>query len=130
MTTGEITTEIVSEALRVNVNERKSVVVVPAVRVTITGAKAEVSGCVHVVAYTRESSTVHYYEILVDSWSVDMKRDDLQRMVENVAARARARAEEYIEALKMLTTLNVEVNFRYGVANKSWLPEWLQKYIE
>jgi len=124
------TTETSIEALRVSLDKERNIVVVPTVRVTIMGAKAEVAGYVHIVAYSRESTTVHHYEVLVESWSADVKSDDLQRTIEHVAVRAKVRAEEYVNALKLLTTLNVEINFRDGVASRSWLPEWLQKCLE
>ena len=124
------TTEITTEALRVSLDKERNIVVVPTVRVTIMGAKAEVAGYVHIVAYSRESTTVHYYEVLVESWTTDIERDDLQRTIEYIAARARSRAEEYVNALKKVLELGVEINFRDGLANKSWLPEWLRKHIE
>jgi len=123
-------TETAVEVLRVDIGRGQSAVIVPAVRVTVMGAKAEVSGYVHVVVYGSESTTVHHYEILVESWTTDIERDDLQRTIEYIAARARSRAEEYVNALKLLTTLNVEINFRDGLANRSWLPTWLQRYLE
>jgi len=124
------TTEITTEALRVSLDKERNIVVVPTVRVTIVGARAEVSGYVHVVVYGGETTTVHHYEILVESWTTDVEQSGLQRTIEYIAARAKVRAEEYVNALKLLTTLNVEINFRDGVASRSWLPEWLQKYLE
>ena len=118
-----------TEVLKTNIGEKCTVIAVPAVHVSIAGATAEVASYVHVVVKHPDSDTVNYYEILVEKWEAEVKGDELQRRITRAAERAHAYAQGYIDALQMLQKLGVEVSFRGGLANKSWLPEWLQRLL-
>ena len=119
-----------TEVLKINIDGERSMAVVPRVKVVITGATAEVAGYIHVVVTRIGSDTVNHYEILVESWGVNVKKDELQQKINSVAAKAKEKAEEYIDALKAVLELGADVTFKDGTAHKSWLPEWLRKHIE
>jgi len=126
-----MTTTEVTEAIKVNIDGNRKVVLVPSAMVTVSGATVEIKGLLHIVATFAGESAVHYYTILVEEWTAGSNTDEIRQKVERVLAKAKEKAEEYASALRLLMTLNnVEINFRDGLASRNWLPIWLQKYIE
>ena len=113
----------------VRIDERRSVVLAPSVEVAVSGSSAEVKGLLHVVVTFAGESTVHYYTVVVESWTVETSAEEIRHKIERVLAKANEKAEEYAKAIQTLKELGVELGFRGGVAARSWLPEWLQKHL-
>jgi len=113
----------------VRIDEKRSVVLAPSAEVAVSGTTAEVKGLLHVVATFAGESTVHYYTVLVESWTVETSAEEIRHKIERVLTKAHEKAEEYAKAIQTLKELGVELGFKGGVAARSWLPEWLQKHL-
>ena len=124
------TTEVPAEIVRVDIDGRRRVVLVPSAAVTLSGASAEVKGLLHVVVTFAGESTVHYYTILVESWTAEADADEIKQKVGRVLEKAKEKAKEYARAIWAVRELGAEISFKDGVANRSWLPTWLQRYLE
>jgi hypothetical protein len=124
------TTITTTEALRVDIDEKRRMVLVPSAVVSVSGANIEVEGLLHVVVTIAGESTVHYYIISVESWTVETDVDEVRRKVERVLAKAQEKAKEYVRVIQTIKEFGIEINFRDCVSSRNWLPEWLRKYIE
>jgi hypothetical protein len=113
----------------VSIDERRRIVLAPSVEVAVSGSSAEVKGLLHIVVTFAGESTVHYYTVPVESWTVETRAEELRRKIERALTKANEKAAEYAEAIQTLKELGVELGFRGGVAARSWLPEWLQKHL-
>jgi hypothetical protein len=123
------TPEIQVRARTVHIDERRSVVLVPSVRVTVSGEEAEVAGYLNIVMARSGDGAVHYYTVLVESWTVGTRAEELRRKIERVLTKANEAAEKYAEALELLRSLGVEISFRGNLAAREELPAWLRKHL-
>ena len=123
------TPEVQVQAKTVRINEGQHVVLVPSVRVTVSGNTAEVAGYLHVVMVSRGDDAVHHYVLAIEDWNVGVDAREIEQAVERVLMKANEAAERYAEALNTVLSLGVEISFRGNLASRKELPEWLRKHL-